>query len=73
MRTTHVQVEAVFGDADHWQRFRRTTGQLQMWRAVPEQHRDEVEAEVHRRLDALRDPSGRIVLRQDVRVTLARA
>lgn len=72
VRTVHRTVEARFRDPEHFLEFSWSHGQRAMWEAVPPGSRDTVRSDVLDALDSLRDASGRIVLGQDVRHTLAR-
>lgn len=70
VRTVVTDLPVRFADADHWQAFSMSTGQLAMWRAVPAAQRPAVRAEAERRLARAADPAGGIVVHQQVRYTL---
>ncbi len=72
IRTDHLEVSAVFRDAEHWVEWSWSHGQRAMWEAVPQEQHQQVRAEIARILSAAQDPSGTITLRQQVRYTLGR-
>lgn len=71
-RTVQAEVPAVFRDSEHWIEWSLSHGQRAMWSAVPEDRHEQVRAEITQVLQAARDDSGTITLRQQVRYTLAR-
>ncbi len=70
VRTLVTDLAVHFADADHWRAFSLSTGQLAMWRAVPESERPAVQAEAERRLAPAAHPAGGFVMHQQVRYTL---
>lgn len=72
VRTSHLDIDAVFRDAEHWVDWSWSHGQRAMWEAVPQQQHAQVRAEIARILTAAQDDSGTITLRQQVRYTLGR-
>ena len=72
VRTTHLEVDAVFRDAEHWVQWSWSHGQRAMWSAVPQDRHSQVRAEAAELLEAARDQSGVIRLGQQIRYTLAR-
>jgi ubiquinone/menaquinone biosynthesis C-methylase UbiE len=72
VHTDHLDISAVFRDADHWVEWSWSHGQRAMWEAVPQEQHPQVRAEIARVLSAAQDESGTITLRQQVRYTLGR-
>ncbi|MFC4150610.1 class I SAM-dependent methyltransferase [Micromonospora mangrovi] len=71
VRTTGVDVQAVFTDPDHWYAFSMSHGQRAMWDAVPEDERATLRAATTDFAEGLRGDDGTIRLTQRVRYTLA--
>ena len=71
VRTSGIDVEAVFDDADHWYQFSMSHGQRAFWDAVPAADRPAVRAASADFVTGVRDPDGRIRLAQRIRYTLA--
>ncbi len=70
VRTTHTNVDVIFADTEHWRTWTMSTGQLAMWRAVPEGDRRAVLAVASQRLLECVGPDGRIHLTQQARNTV---
>lgn len=62
-----------FADPDQWIRWSWSHGQRVFWELVPEEHQQDVHAQVRTALDRLREPDGSIVMIQTVRYTVARS
>ena len=73
VRTVSEPLAVVYADAEQWRTWSMSTGQRVLWGFVPEDRRASLFAEAAGLLEAARDAEGRIVLRQDVRYTLADA
>ncbi|MGZ4488599.1 MAG: class I SAM-dependent methyltransferase [Nocardioides sp.] len=74
VRTVREPLRVEFADVEEWRRWTMTTGQRAMWRAVPEDERPALLGRATDLLEGARGTgSGRIVLRQDVRHTVATA
>lgn len=71
VRTSHLDVEAVFDSPAHLLQFSRSHGQLAMWEAVPADKWELVARQLTETTSRLAEPGGRLVLRQQVRYTLA--
>lgn len=70
VRTEHREVAVRLADAEHWERFSRSTGQRAMWAMVPDDEQPALRAEAARRLRGARQDDGSLVLHQDVRYTV---
>ncbi|MFD9891713.1 class I SAM-dependent methyltransferase [Amycolatopsis sp. NPDC059027] len=62
----------VFSGPEQWVDWSLSHGQRAFWEFVPDELQQRVRSEVLDELDRLREPDGRIVMRQVVRYTLAR-
>lgn len=71
VRTDTFALPVRFSDADRWYAFSWSIVQRGMWRAVPEDRREEVRAEAARRFAAYADDDGSATFTIDVRCTLA--
>ncbi len=70
IRTATWSMPVRFDDIAHWEAWTWSTGQRRMWSAVPLDERDAVRALAAERLEACRDPQGRMGFQQGVRYTL---
>lgn len=70
VRTSHLEVEAVFDSADNLLRFSWSHGQRAMWEAVPEAERDGLSRQLMDTAARFADGAGRLAFRQQVRYTL---
>jgi SAM-dependent methyltransferase len=71
VRTEPLWVE--YADVASWRAWTMTTGQRMFWGRMDDEQRADVLARAETLLDAARGDDGRVVVRQDVRYTLARA
>jgi ubiquinone/menaquinone biosynthesis C-methylase UbiE len=71
VHTEHLDLRVPFADAATWRAFSMGTGQRGMWARVPEEERPRIFGEATTLLEQARDVSGEIVLRQEVRYTVA--
>lgn len=72
VRTVTRRVDVPWGDVEGWKAFSMSTGQRAMWAMVPPDERDGLEARAAAILQDARDGTGRAVIWQDMRYTLAR-
>jgi SAM-dependent methyltransferase len=73
VRTVTGEVAVRFTDVQRWHDFTWSTGQRQMWLAIPEDQRADVRAEAEQRVASYADADGSITFSQQVRHTLATA
>ncbi len=71
VRTVREPLEVRFADAAQWRAWSMGTGQRRFWGLVPEERRAGLMAEATELLERSRTADGSVVLRQDVRYTLA--
>ena len=62
-----------FADVAAWRAWTMTTGQRMFWGRMDDEQRADVLARAEQLLEDARGRDGRVVVRQDVRYTLARA
>jgi O-methyltransferase/aklanonic acid methyltransferase len=72
VRTVTEPVRLVLADAEQWRAFTLSTSQRQAWLRVPHDEWDRLLRRARFLLEPARDHTGRIVLTQQVRYTLAR-
>jgi ubiquinone/menaquinone biosynthesis C-methylase UbiE len=73
VRTVREPFTVHFEDAEQWRRWSMGTGQRAFWGFVPEAEREALFGRAADVLEQTRDEEGRLVVRQDVRHTLAGA
>ena len=71
VQTVREPLVVAFDDAEQWRTFSMSTGQRALWGFVPEDRRPSLFAEAAELLESARGDDGRIVVRQDVRCTVA--
>jgi ubiquinone/menaquinone biosynthesis C-methylase UbiE len=71
VRTVREPFTVHFDDAEQWRRWSMGTGQRAFWGFVPEDERETLFRRAAAVLERTRDADGRLVVRQDVRHTLA--